>query len=126
MDVVVTEQTILRIEHIAVRKRMGNHVKKDKKKRLMDLRGAECERCHCPLHLEGEYPDWPGSKEAHAHHIVSRWAGGTDKDENLLLTCRDCEEEYHQENPEHLFIGTKLAMFDEYGILKETIKGETK
>jgi len=96
---------------------MSKSVTKRKKLALMKRRGAQCERCGCPLHLRGEKPDWPSSRKAQAHHIISRWAGGSNKQSNLVLTCSPCEKEYHRENPEHLFIGANNVIVGELLLL---------
>ena len=92
---------------------MGFTYKRRKKIALMKRRGSQCERCGCPLHLRGEQPDWAGSRIAQAHHIISRWAGGSDRQENIILTCEPCEKEYHIENPDHLWIGCKTVTTEE-------------
>lgn len=82
------------------RRKMANMLKK---------RGSLCERCECILHLR-DAPRLPNSRVAIQHHILPRFIGGSNRQGNLLLTCKPCEKDYHKEHPEKSFVGVKQGI----------------
>lgn len=55
------------------------------KRYVYERDGGKCQRCNINIDM----------RDAIFHHIKHKSNGGSDKPENLLLTCEPCEKKYH-------------------------------
>ncbi len=66
-----------------------------RKRRVFKRDNGICWKCYCQLHVLKKEKQG-SSKKAHLHHLIFRCNGGTDDDENLVLTCHKCEVKTHE------------------------------
>ena len=71
-------------------------IKYHTKLQLLKKAGWKCERCGIEVYLDKRKSKDKNARRAHFHHIIHRANGGSDSAENLLVTCWQCELEYHQ------------------------------
>jgi hypothetical protein len=66
-----------------------------KKIQLLLEAGWACQRCGKEVTLNGRGDSVTKPDTACLHHIVHKSSGGTSANDNLLVTCGECEPQYH-------------------------------
>lgn len=80
---------------------------KPRRERLWLAAGKMCHWCGCPTRLvEGDDKD-----QATVDHVIPRFKGGSNKDTNVVSSCRDCNGRRNHEDmlglPEGALLGNK-------------------